>query len=85
MSPLQEATEALKPVLGAYYSKDDRNVLQALWQEVALCHFVSKEQQGGKGVLWFATTTGDNDIVPATAAVSAGFDADKAAAKVKAA
>jgi len=73
----QEATEALKPVLGDYYSKDGRNVLQALWQEMSLCHFVAPERDGS-GVLWFATHT-KSDVVSATAAAAAGFNPDKAA------
>lgn len=74
---MQEATEALKPILGDYYSKDSRNVLQALWQEMSLCHYVAPEQDGS-GVLWFHTHT-NTDVVTATAAVAAGFNADKAA------
>lgn len=74
---LQEATEALKPILGDYYSKDGRNVLQALWQEMSICHYVAPERDGS-GVLWFATHT-KNDVVSATAAAAAGFNPDKAA------
>lgn len=81
MPSVQEATEAIKPILGKYYSFDQRNVLQALWQEICLCHFVSREQQTGSGVLWFNTLTKD-DAVQATAAAAAGFNPEKAA-KVK--
>lgn len=73
----QEATEALRPILGEYYSKDDRNVLKALWQDLGLCHYVAPERDGS-GVLWFATHT-KTDVVSATAAAAAGFNADKAA------
>lgn len=73
----QEATEALKPILGDYYSRDGRNVLQALWQEITTCHYVAPERDGS-GVLWFATHT-KSDVVSATAAAAAGFNADKAA------
>lgn len=58
-------------------------MLVALWQEIGLCHFVSKEPQTGSGVLWFITTTKDH-LVPATAAVAADFDPIKAAKTVKA-
>lgn len=75
---LQEATEALKPILGDYYSKDGRNVLQALWQELALCHYVAEERPSS-GVLWFNTHTTNDDIVSATAAAAAGFNPAKAA------
>lgn len=75
--PSQEATEALKPILGEYYSKDDRHVIKALWQDLGLCHYVAPERDGS-GVLWFATHT-NTDVVSATAAAAAGFNADKAA------
>jgi omega-6 fatty acid desaturase (delta-12 desaturase) len=74
---LQEATEALKPILGEYYCSDKRNVLQALWHEISICHYVAPERDGS-GVLWFATHTKD-DVVSATAAAAAGFNAAKAA------
>jgi omega-6 fatty acid desaturase (delta-12 desaturase) len=74
---LQEATEALKPILGEYYCSDKRNVLQALWHEMRICQFVVPEKDGS-GVLWFATHTED-DVVSATAAAAAGFNAAKAA------
>ncbi len=77
LPPMQEATEALKPILGDYYSKDGRNILQALWQEIITCHYVAPERDGS-GVLWFATHT-KTDVVSATAAAAAGFNADKAA------
>jgi hypothetical protein len=73
----QEATEALKPILGEYYSRDKRNVLQALWQELTVCHYVAEEQPGS-GVLWFNTHS-SRDIVSATAAAAAGFNPAKAA------
>jgi omega-6 fatty acid desaturase (delta-12 desaturase) len=77
LTPLQEATEALKPILGDYYSKDGRNVLQALWQELVTCQYVVPERDGS-GVLWFATHT-KTDVVSATAVAAAGFNAAKAA------
>jgi hypothetical protein len=33
----QEATKALKPILGDYYRSDSRNVLKALWTDYNLC------------------------------------------------
>jgi omega-6 fatty acid desaturase (delta-12 desaturase) len=48
----QEATEAIKKVLGPYYCRDDRNVMAALWQETRTCHWVAPDAAGG-GVLWF--------------------------------
>jgi hypothetical protein len=48
----QEATEALKPILGRYYCRDTRNVMAALWEESASCHYVEPDTPGG-GVLWF--------------------------------
>lgn len=50
----QEATEALKKVLGEYYVTDDvapglRGIAQALWKTTTFCRFV--EDTGG--VLWF--------------------------------
>jgi hypothetical protein len=76
----QEATEAIKPILGSYYSKDNRNIIKALWQEVSLCHFVSKEPATKPGVVWFQTSTKEH-LVRATDAAAAGFDPDAAAAK----
>lgn len=76
----QEVTEAIKPILGSYYSKDNRNIIKALWQEIALCHFVSKEPATKAGVVWFQTATKEH-LVRATDAAAAGFDADAAAAK----
>lgn len=52
INKLQEATKALKPILGSYYCKDDRNVVAALWQETCTCQYVQPDAPGG-GVLWF--------------------------------
>lgn len=81
---LQEATEALKPILGDYYSSDGRNVLAALWQELTLCHYVAPAEgaSASPGVLWFNTHVaggGAGAIVSATAAAAAGFNPAKAA------
>jgi len=48
----QEATEALKPILGPYYCHDPRNVMVALWEETASCHYVAPDAPGS-GVLWY--------------------------------
>lgn len=48
----QEATEALKPILGPYYCRDGRHVMRALWEESETCHYVTPDTPGG-GVLWF--------------------------------
>ncbi|KAI8471658.1 MAG: fatty acid desaturase-domain-containing protein [Monoraphidium minutum] len=47
-----EATAALKTVLGPYYCRDGRNVMKALWEESATCHYVAPDAPGG-GALWF--------------------------------
>ena len=47
----QEATAALKPVLGEYYRSDDTFVLAALWREMGACRYVAPDARGG-GVLW---------------------------------
>lgn len=47
----QEATEALIPILGEYYRKDDRFFLTALWQDYSLCRYVAPDVVG-QGVLW---------------------------------
>jgi omega-6 fatty acid desaturase (delta-12 desaturase) len=47
----QEATEALKPILGKYYQKDDRFIFKALWQDYAACRYVAPDV-AGSGILW---------------------------------
>lgn len=47
----QEATEALKPVLGDYYKYDGRFVLKALWEDYSTCRYVAPDAPGS-GVLW---------------------------------
>jgi hypothetical protein len=39
-SGVQEATEAVKPLLGAYYLRDDTPVPAALWHSWTHCKFV---------------------------------------------
>eukprot|EP00877_Chromochloris_zofingiensis_P014202 jgi/Chrzof1/9035/Cz03g33220.t1_FAD2A[v5.2] len=55
----QEATEAIKPILGKYYCYDSRNVFKALWQETNICHYVQPEQPHS-GILWFQTVGKDD-------------------------
>lgn len=47
----QEATEALKPILGKYYKYDGRFILSAMWQDYKNCRYVSPDEPGS-GVLW---------------------------------
>ncbi|PRW57598.1 fatty acid delta-12 [Chlorella sorokiniana] len=48
----QEATEALKPILGEWYKRDDRPILKACWQDWSLCRYVAPDTPGA-GILWF--------------------------------
>lgn len=48
----QEATEAIKPILGKYYAKDTRNVWKALWEDWDSCHYVAPDTPGS-GVFWY--------------------------------
>nr|AEU04701.1 fatty acid delta-12-desaturase [Lobosphaera incisa] len=48
----QEATEAIKPILGKYYKQDKRNVWAALWEDFSLCRYVAPDT-AGSGILWF--------------------------------
>lgn len=48
----QEANEALKPILGPYYKRDDRNVFRALWADWNACGYVAPDVKG-EGVLWY--------------------------------
>lgn len=48
----QEATEAIKPILGDYYKSDSRRVYQALWQDHDLCRYVAPDDVGN-GIFWF--------------------------------
>lgn len=47
----QEATEAIKPILGEYYQKDDRFIFKALWEDYSACRYVSPDVVGS-GILW---------------------------------
>jgi len=48
----EEATEALKPVLGKYYMYDGRNVHQAMWEDWGITHYVAPDVKDA-GTLWF--------------------------------
>ena len=48
----QEATEAVKAVLGPYYAFDDTPVTTALWTSYTQCQAV-KEDHSNKGVYWY--------------------------------
>lgn len=47
----QEATEAIKPILGKYYQKDGRFIFKALWEDYSSCRYVAPDVVGS-GVLW---------------------------------
>lgn len=49
---VQEATEAIKPILGKYYAKDTRNVWRALWEDWDACHYAAPDAPGS-GVFWY--------------------------------
>eukprot|EP01094_Clydonella_sp_ATCC50884_P020920 TRINITY_DN4467_c0_g1_i2.p1 TRINITY_DN4467_c0_g1~~TRINITY_DN4467_c0_g1_i2.p1 ORF type:complete len:393 (-),score=101.86 TRINITY_DN4467_c0_g1_i2:149-1258(-) len=49
----QEATEALKPVLGKYYRKSDAPISQALWSCMNDCRYVVPEKPGEKDNIWW--------------------------------
>jgi omega-6 fatty acid desaturase (delta-12 desaturase) len=41
----EEATEALKPLLGRYYLKDPTPIPQALWRSYSNCNYVDDEEK----------------------------------------
>lgn len=49
----EEATNAIKPLLGEHYLVDHRPIFQALWQDWGKCRYVDSEEATGKGVLWW--------------------------------
>ncbi|WOG93930.1 hypothetical protein DCAR_0313218 [Daucus carota subsp. sativus] len=52
----QEATEAIKPVLGEYYHYDGTPFYKAMWREAKECLYVEEEDEGDnktKGVYWY--------------------------------
>ena len=51
----QEATAALRGVLGRYYCRDDRNIFVAMWADWRRCTFVDADAGANKDVLWFVS------------------------------
>lgn len=49
----QEATEAVKPVLGEYYKFDPTPIAQAVWRDHGECVYIRPDAAGPPGVLWF--------------------------------
>lgn len=52
LSLMQEATQAIKKVLGDYYKSDSRPLLSALWTDLRLCRYVAPDAPGS-GIFWF--------------------------------
>jgi hypothetical protein len=48
----QEASEAIKPILGDYYKYDGRNIVVALWGDWKTTRYVAPDEKGS-GVMWF--------------------------------
>jgi len=48
----EEASAAIKPVLGKYYKEDKRNVFVAMWKDWNVCRFVAPDE-AGKDVFWY--------------------------------
>ncbi len=40
----QEATEAIKKVIGQYYLKDDTPIARALWRSFTTCQFIDENE-----------------------------------------
>ena len=50
----EEATKAIKPILGSYYQFDGTPVLESLWREFKLCVFVDADSHMLEdGVFWY--------------------------------
>jgi omega-6 fatty acid desaturase (delta-12 desaturase) len=49
----QEATEAIKPILGRYYQFDSTPWPLALYREFKHCAYVEADSEAVDGVLWF--------------------------------
>ncbi|KAK9707241.1 hypothetical protein RND81_07G182800 [Saponaria officinalis] len=51
----REATEAIKPILGAYYQSDNTPFHKALWREAKEClYVVADKREHHKGVWWYS-------------------------------
>ena len=48
---MQEASAAIKPILGRFYCYDSRNVVKALWEDWYRCSYVAPDEGGD--ALWF--------------------------------
>ncbi|KAF4380612.1 hypothetical protein F8388_009746 [Cannabis sativa] len=52
-----EATRAIKPLLGEYYSFDDTPIIKALWRETKECVYIEPNHESSpnnnKGVFWY--------------------------------
>ncbi|KAI7729213.1 hypothetical protein M8C21_008787 [Ambrosia artemisiifolia] len=48
-----EATKAIKPILGDYYKYDDTPVVKAFWREMKECIYVEPDDGHKSGVYWF--------------------------------
>jgi len=58
----QEATEAVKPLLGKYYNLDTTPILSSLWQATKFCRYVEAEKAPENkeeldGIYWFNAPT----------------------------
>ncbi|KAF4124739.1 Fatty acid desaturase [Geosmithia morbida] len=53
----EEATDAIKPILGDLYYRDDRNFLGQLWSNFTSLKFVEPDMSASPGVLKWATKT----------------------------
>ena len=49
---VQEATAAIRPILGDFYNYDSRNVFAALWQDYPACVYVAPDAEG-ETALWY--------------------------------
>ncbi|KAL9240164.1 hypothetical protein vseg_014413 [Gypsophila vaccaria] len=51
----EEATKAIKPILGDYYQFDGTPVYKALWREYKECVYVTNDEVGkNNGVFWYS-------------------------------
>jgi len=49
----QEATKAIRRVLGRYYMQDSNPIAVALWRSFGHCNVVEPESEKKKGIMWF--------------------------------
>jgi len=48
----EEATRAIKPLLGPYYRSDSTPIVVALWNSFGACDYVAPDP-GNSGILWY--------------------------------